>query len=42
MGEATTGVLNACLPAGLKKCFPKNNLSAMVLTGAKGGEVNQS
>ena len=42
MGDETTKILETCLPHGLWKVFPWNNLAAMVLTGAKGGEVNQS
>jgi DNA-directed RNA polymerase I subunit RPA1 len=33
-------VTTKCLPAGLKKQFPKNNMQAMTSTGAKGGPVN--
>jgi len=40
VGQETTKVIETCLPSGLEKSFPKNNLSAMVLTGAKGGLVN--
>jgi len=40
MGEATSKILKTVLPIGLRKVFPRNNLAAMVLTGAKGGEVN--
>jgi len=42
MSSATSKVLKDCIPDGLIKRFPKNNISAMVLTGAKGGVVNQT
>lgn len=42
MNDATSKVLSSIIPDGLIKRFPKNNLSAMVLTGAKGGVVNQT
>lgn len=42
MNEATSKVLSSVIPDGLRKRFPQNNLSAMVLTGAKGGVVNQT
>ena len=42
MNEATGKVLSSCVPDGLLKRFPKNNISAMVLTGAKGGLVNMT
>jgi DNA-directed RNA polymerase I subunit RPA1 len=40
--KATSKILKECIPDGLIKRFPKNNISAMVLTGAKGGVVNQT
>jgi hypothetical protein len=40
MNDATSKVLSSVIPDGLVKRFPQNNLSAMVLTGAKGGVVN--
>ena len=40
MNEATSKVLKEIVPDGLIKKFPQNNLSAMVLSGAKGGVVN--
>jgi DNA-directed RNA polymerase I subunit RPA1 len=40
MSKATSEVLKNCIPQGLIKRFPRNNISAMVLTGAKGGVVN--
>lgn len=42
MNLATSKIIDACLPDGLIKNFPKNNMNAMVLTGAKGGKVNRS
>jgi DNA-directed RNA polymerase I subunit RPA1 len=42
MNDATSKVLKLCVPDGLVKRFPKNNISAMVLTGAKGGLVNMT
>jgi DNA-directed RNA polymerase I subunit RPA1 len=42
MNDATGKVLKTCVPEGLMKRFPKNNISAMVLTGAKGGLVNMT
>ena len=42
MDEATTQVIDDCIPSGLIKDFPHNNISSMVLTGAKGGKVNRS
>ena len=42
MSNATSEVLKVCIPEGLMKRFPKNNISAMVLTGAKGGLVNMT
>jgi DNA-directed RNA polymerase I subunit RPA1 len=40
MNQCSSTVLKDCIPEGLVKRFPKNNISAMVLTGAKGGLVN--
>ena len=42
MSKVTSDILSNCIPNGLVKRFPKNNISAMVLTGAKGGIVNQT
>lgn len=42
LNEATGKVLKLCVPDGLVKRFPRNNISAMVLTGAKGGLVNMT
>lgn len=40
MSMATSSILGDCIPKGLIKRFPKNNISTMCLTGAKGGLVN--
>ena len=40
MGDETTEIIKVCLPTGLRKPFPKNNISSMVLAGAKGSNVN--
>jgi DNA-directed RNA polymerase I subunit RPA1 len=42
MNDATGKVLKLCVPDGLVKRFPRNNISAMVLTGSKGGLVNMT
>ena len=42
MSAATSEVLKVCIPSGLFKKFPKNNISTMCLTGAKGGLVNMT
>ena len=42
MNDATSKVLKQIVPDGLIKKFPQNNLSSMVMTGAKGGVVNQT
>lgn len=42
LSNATSNILKTCIPDGLLKRFPKNNISAMVLTGAKGGLVNMT
>ncbi|EHA48179.1 DNA-directed RNA polymerase I subunit RPA1 [Pyricularia oryzae 70-15] len=33
-------ITTACLPKGLEKQFPKNQMQAMTISGAKGGQVN--
>ena len=39
--DPTTNEINkACLPRGLEKTFPDNNLQLMVQAGAKGSTVN--
>jgi len=40
LNPATNEVNACCLPAGLIKKFPQNNLQLMVNTGAKGSSVN--
>lgn len=42
MSKATSEILKETIPDGLIKRFPRNNISAMVLTGAKGGLVNMT
>lgn len=42
MSKATSAIVSECIPRGLIKRFPKNNISTMCLTGAKGGVVNQT
>jgi DNA-directed RNA polymerase I subunit RPA1 len=39
-GELSTAITKACLPSGLVKQFPKNQMQAMTISGAKGGAVN--
>jgi len=36
----TDNVSKACLPGGLRKPFPRNQMQAMTLSGAKGSSVN--
>jgi DNA-directed RNA polymerase I subunit RPA1 len=36
----TDAVSKKCLPAGLRKPFPKNQMQAMTISGAKGSSVN--
>ncbi|XP_015795120.1 DNA-directed RNA polymerase I subunit RPA1 [Tetranychus urticae] len=38
--EVNDGITKVCLPAGLIKKFPHNNLQLMIQSGAKGGTVN--
>lgn len=42
VNNATSQLLKLCIPDGLVKRFPRNNMSAMVLSGAKGGFVNMT
>lgn len=39
-GGVSTGVTKACLPTGLQKHFPKNQMQSMTISGAKGSGVN--
>lgn len=39
-GKVSSAVTKACLPDGLVKPFPKNQMQAMTGTGAKGSQVN--
>ncbi|KAI0137542.1 DNA-directed RNA polymerase I subunit RPA1 [Xylariales sp. AK1849] len=38
--HVSTGVTKACLPSGLEKHFPKNQMQSMTISGAKGSGVN--
>ncbi|KAG0223526.1 hypothetical protein BGW41_005462 [Actinomortierella wolfii] len=40
VNELTTSVQNACIPNGLLKKFPENNMQTMTVSGAKGSYVN--
>ncbi|KAH6877351.1 hypothetical protein B0T10DRAFT_566373 [Thelonectria olida] len=40
--DITTEVQKACMPSGLEKPFPKNQMQAMTTSGAKGSKVNAS
>ncbi|KAF9919290.1 hypothetical protein BX616_009322 [Lobosporangium transversale] len=40
VNELTTSVQNACIPNGLLKKFPYNNMQTMTVSGAKGSYVN--
>ena len=40
--QVTTGVIKTCLPHGLVKPFPHNNMQTMTVSGAKGSNVNAS
>ncbi|TPX13246.1 uncharacterized protein E0L32_006446 [Thyridium curvatum] len=39
-GDVSSKVTKTCLPLGLEKQFPKNQMQAMTVSGAKGGLVN--
>ncbi|WYZ37417.1 hypothetical protein EsH8_II_000923 [Colletotrichum jinshuiense] len=39
-GKVSSMVTTACLPVGLVKQFPKNQMQAMTTSGAKGSQVN--
>jgi DNA-directed RNA polymerase I subunit RPA1 len=38
----TGAITKSCLPAGLRKPFPRNQMQAMTISGAKGSNVNAS
>ncbi|KAG5461209.1 MAG: hypothetical protein BJ554DRAFT_6629, partial [Olpidium bornovanus] len=42
MNGLTSAVINKCLPNGLLKKFPSNNMQMMTVSGAKGSRVNVS
>ncbi|CAN8103810.1 unnamed protein product [Discula destructiva] len=39
-GNLSSAITLACLPAGLEKHFPKNQMQSMTISGAKGSGVN--
>lgn len=39
-GDLSTAVTRECLPNGLEKHFPKNQMQSMTTSGAKGSQVN--
>lgn len=39
-GKLSSEVSNTCMPAGLSKPFPKNQMQTMTMSGAKGTKVN--
>ncbi|KAI1260807.1 beta and beta-prime subunits of DNA dependent RNA-polymerase [Xylariaceae sp. FL1019] len=39
-GDLSTAITKTCLPAGLTKQFPKNQMQSMTISGAKGSPVN--
>ncbi len=39
-GKLSSAITNACLPVGLVKQFPRNQMQAMTTSGAKGSPVN--
>ncbi|KAF4982550.1 hypothetical protein FZEAL_1861 [Fusarium zealandicum] len=40
--DITDNIVKACVPNGLEKPFPKNQMQAMTTSGAKGSQVNAS
>lgn len=42
MNSLTSAVISKCLPEGLLKIFPENNMQMMTVSGAKGSNVNVS
>ncbi|WFD27804.1 DNA-directed RNA polymerase [Malassezia nana] len=40
--KLTSSVISACLPRGLQRVFPENNMQMMTVSGAKGSAVNVS
>ncbi|WFD23928.1 DNA-directed RNA polymerase [Malassezia equina] len=40
--KLTSAVISACLPRGLGRTFPENNMQMMTVSGAKGSAVNVS
>ncbi|CAG8558273.1 11893_t:CDS:10 [Diversispora eburnea] len=42
VNKLTSNVITKCIPDGLLKVFPQNNMQTMTITGAKGSNVNVS
>ncbi|CAO3689510.1 unnamed protein product [Umbelopsis ramanniana] len=42
VNKLTSSVIDKCIPSGLVKKFPKNNMQLMTVSGAKGSPVNVS
>jgi len=42
LNDVTSDINKKCLPDGLRKQFPVNNFSLMVMTGGKGSQVNHN
>lgn len=40
--KLTSSIIDACIPNGLQKVFPENNMQMMTVSGAKGSPVNVS
>ena len=40
--KLTSSVISSCIPSGLWRVFPENNMQMMAVTGAKGSAVNVS
>lgn len=42
MNGLTSSIINKCIPEGLHRLFPQNNMQTMTVSGAKGSNVNVS
>jgi DNA-directed RNA polymerase I subunit RPA1 len=42
MADSHSKIIDACLPHGLGKTFPRNQFSLMVVSGAKGSSINHA
>ncbi|KAI9597691.1 hypothetical protein BDF19DRAFT_434176 [Syncephalis fuscata] len=42
MNQLTSSIISKCIPDGLFKVFPENNMQMMTVSGAKGSNVNVS